>query len=35
MSTTDELLEEMLEEWHGADKFIVVMDALFEKILGE
>ena len=28
-------LEEMLEEWHGADKFIVVMDALFEKILGE
>lgn len=27
-------LEEMLEEWEGADKFIVVMDTLFEKILG-
>ena len=26
-------LEEMLEEWDGADKFIVVMDTLFEKIL--
>ena len=28
-------LEEMLEEWHGADKFIVVMDTLFEKLLEE
>lgn len=27
-------LEEMLEEWEGADKCIVVMDTLFEKILG-
>lgn len=28
-------LEEMLDEWHGADKFIVVMDTLFEKLLEE
>lgn len=26
-------LDEMLEEWGGADKFIVVMDTLFEKLL--
>ena len=29
------LLEEMLSEWDGADKFIVVMDTLFEKLLAE
>lgn len=28
-------LDEMLEEWDGADKFIVVMDTLFEKLLEE
>lgn len=28
-------LDEMLEEWDGADKFIVVMDTLFEKLLAE
>ena len=28
-------LDEMLEEWDGADKFIVVMDTLFEKLLTE
>ena len=28
-------LDEMLEEWDGADKFIIVMDTLFEKILEE
>lgn len=28
-------LDEMLEEWGGADKFIVVMDTLFEKLLEE
>ena len=28
-------LNEMLEEWGGADKFIVVMDTLFEKLLEE
>ncbi len=26
-------LDEMLEEWGGADKFIVVMNTLFEKLL--
>ena len=26
-------LDEMLEEWGGADKFIIVMDTLFEKLL--